>query len=130
MATGQTIIDEATRLLRVRGNTSFVTQDSVRNAELFLTLQNLISEWGEDNKLRIPPPALVSDALDIAPGSIRALEYNLAAFAGPSFGRNDIVVAEVAKETRDRLSGQSTLDMSVDMSDLSFTYKYNIESDR
>ncbi len=36
---------------------------------------------------------------------------------------------KIAEDTKDRLEADITIDMSVDMSDLAFTYKYNIIDD-
>jgi len=131
MTTSQDIIDNATAILRVRdsGNT-YLVEDANKNADLFKSLQNLISEWVEDAVLNIPAPALVSDTLDIPPGTVRALAFNLAVEVESDFGMNlSQNVYRIADLTKDRLEAEIPLDLSVDMSDLAFTFSYDIESD-
>tara|TARA_R100001377_G_scaffold56150_1_gene33384 strand:+ start:4327 stop:4728 length:402 start_codon:yes stop_codon:yes gene_type:complete len=133
MTTSQDIIDNATVLLRVRasGNT-YLEDDASRNGDVFIALQNLIAEWVEDQVIDIPAPALVADALDIPPGTARALSYNLAVEVVSQFGKTlEPSVYAIAEKTLDRLEADMTLDISVDMSDLSFSFgRYNIETDR
>jgi len=131
MTTSQDIIDNATAILRVRdsGNT-YLVEDANKNADLFKSLQNLISEWVEDAVVNIPAPALVSDTLDIPPGTVRALAFNLAVEVESDFGMNlSQNVYRIADLTKDRLEAEIPLDLSVDMSDLAFTFSYDIESD-
>lgn len=131
MTTSQDIIDNATAILRVRdsGNT-YLVEDANKNADLFISLQNLISEWVEDAVVNIPAPALVSDTLDIPPGTVRALAFNLAVEVESDFGMNlSQNVYRIADLTKDRLEAEIPLDLSVDMSDLAFTFSYDIESD-
>ena len=79
MATSQNIIDQATSLLRVRtSGVTFSTDDSNKNADVFIALKNLINEYGEDGLLNIPAPSAVGDTLDIPDGAVRGLAYNLA----------------------------------------------------
>jgi len=133
MTTSQDIIDNATILLRVRSSgVSYLADDASRNADLFISLQNLIAEWVEDQVIDIPAPALVADALDIPPGTARALSYNLAVEVVSQYGKTlDPSVYAIAEKTLDRLEADMTLDISVDMSDLSFSFgRYNIETDR
>lgn len=133
MTTSQDIIDNATILLRVRSSgVSYLADDASRNADLFISLQNLIAEWVEDQVIDIPAPALVADDLDIPPGTTRALSYNLAVEVVSQFGKAlDPSVYAIAEKTLDRLEADMTLDISVDMSDLSFSFgRYNIETDR
>jgi hypothetical protein len=132
MTTSQDIIDRATGILRVRdsGNT-YLQEDANKNAELFISLQNLISEWVEDAVVNIPAPVLVSDPLDIPPGTARAFAFNLAVEVESDFGQNlSQTVYRIAELTKDRLEAEIPLDLSVDMSDLAFTFNYDIESDR
>jgi len=131
MTTSQDIIDNATAILRVRdsGNT-YLVEDANKNADLFKSLQNLISEWVEDAVVNIPAPVLVSDTLDIPPGTARALAFNLAVEVESDFGMNlSQNVYRIADLTKDRLEAEIPLDLSVDMSDLAFTFSYDIESD-
>lgn len=132
MATSQNIIDAATSLIRVRtSGVTFSTDDSNKNTDAFTSLKNLINEYGEDGLLAIPAPSALGDTLDIPDGAVRALEYNLAIDISPQFGIDPApIVNQVAQETKDRLEADITLDISVDMSDLRFTYgKYNITDD-
>lgn len=131
MTTSQQIIDRATALLEVRtSGVSFVVDDANKNADAFIALQRLISEWVEDQVLNIPAPSLVSDALDVPPGTVRALDYNLAMEIAPEFGvMPSQVVVKGAEETKDRLESDIAIDLSVDMSDLAFTFNYDIERD-
>ena len=131
MATSQNIIDQATSLLRVRtSGVTFSTDDANKNSDAFIALQNLISEWGEDGVCNIPAPSVVTDTLDIPAGTQRALAYNLAVEISSEFGIDpSAVVFKIAEDTKDRLEADITIDMSVDMSDLAFTYKYNIIDD-
>ena len=109
---------------------SFVVDDANKNADAFIALQRLISEWVEDQVLNIPAPSLVSDALDVPPGTVRALDYNLAMEIAPEFGvMPSQVVVKGAEETKDRLESDIAIDLSVDMSDLAFTFNYDIERD-
>lgn len=129
MATSQTIIDRATGILRVRGaGVSF--SSNAKNSDVFLALQNLISEWVEDSVLNIPAPSALGDTLDIPPGTERALAYNLAVEVASDLGKQPTpFVANIAEQTKDRLEADITLDISVDMSDLSFAHRYNIEKE-
>ncbi len=79
MATSQNIIDQATSLLRVRtSGVTFSTDDSNKNADVFIALKNLINEYGEDGLLNICAPSAFGYTLDIADCAARELAYNLA----------------------------------------------------
>jgi len=134
MATSQNIIDRATAILRVRtSGVSYVTDDPNKNADAFIVLQDLIGEWGEDSTIDIPAPTTLSATLSIPKGTERALAWNLAADFGPEVGRAaDQVILGKAKAAKDRLRSQTDMDISVDMSDISFTFggRYNIATDR
>lgn len=132
MATSQNIIDQATSLLRVRtSGVTFSTDDSNKNTDLFSALKNMINEYGEDGLLNIPAPSAVTDTLDIPSGAVRGLAYNLAVEVSAEFGIDPTpVVFEIAKETKDRLESDITIDISVNTSDLGWTYgTYNINTD-
>ncbi|MBT3709854.1 MAG: hypothetical protein HOG19_10460 [Gammaproteobacteria bacterium] len=115
MATSQNIIDQATSLLRVRtSGVTFSTDDSNKNADVFIALQNLINEYGEDGLLNIPAPSAVGDTLDIPDGAVRGLAYNLAVEVSAEFGIDPSpVVFEIASDTKNRLESEITLDLSV-----------------
>ena len=115
MATSQNIIDQATSLLRVRtSGVTFSTDDSNKNADVFIALQNLINEYGEDGLLNIPAPSAVGDTLDIPDGAVRGLAYNLAVEVSAEFGIDPSpVVFEIASEAKNRLESEITLDLSV-----------------
>ena len=132
MATSQNIIDQATSLLRVRtSGVTFSTDDSNKNTDLFTALKNMINEYGEDGLLNIPAPSAVTDTLDIPSGAVRGMAYNLAVEVSAEFGIDPTpVVFEIAKETKDRLESDITIDISVNTSDLGWTYgTYNINTD-
>lgn len=127
MATPQNIIDRATSLIRVRtSGVTFSTDDANKNADVFTALQNMISEWGEDGLCNIPAPTSLTETLDVPHGTIRALGYNLAVEISGDFGIDPSpVVFNIAQETKNRLEGEISIDISVDMSDLAFTFKQN-----
>ena len=133
MATPQNIIDRATSLIRVRtSGVTFSTDDANKNSDVVESLQNLISEWGEDGLMNIPAPSTLTETLDIPNGTIRALDYNLAVEICGDFGiEPSPVVFKIAEDTKDRLEGDIAIDISVDMSDLSFTFRksYNVATD-
>ena len=134
MATSQEIIDRATAILRVRtSGQTYITDDPNKNADAFIALQRLISQWGEDGLVDIPAPTALDDVLSVPEGAVGALEWNLAADYAPEVGRPaDQVILGKAKAAKDRLRGQTDMDISVDMSDISFTFggRYNIATDR
>lgn len=134
MATPQNIIDRATSLIRVRtSGVTFSTDDANKNADMFIALQNMISEWGEDGLCNIPAPTTLTETLDVPHGTIRALGYNLAVEVSSDFGIDPSqVVFVIAQETKDRLEGDISIDISVDMSDLAFTFhqsNYDVNTD-
>ena len=133
MATPQNIIDRATSLIRVRtSGVTFSTDDANKNSDVFEALQNLISEWGEDGLMNIPAPSTLTETLDIPNGTIRALDYNLAVEICGDFGiEPSPVVFKIAEDTKDRLEADIAIDISVDMSDLAFTFRqpYNVATD-
>jgi|TARA_Y100001973_G_C5190558_1_gene330694 hypothetical protein len=132
MATSQTIIDQATSLLRVRtSGVTFSTDDSAKNADVFISLKNMINEFAEDGLINIPAPSAVGDTLDIPDGSVRGLAYNLAVEVAAEFGLDPApVVFEIAKETKDRLESEITLDLSLNASDLRWAQKsYEVNTD-
>jgi len=133
MATPQNIIDRATSLIRVRtSGVTFSTDDANKNSDTFEALQNLISEWGEDGLMNIPAPSTLTETLDIPNGTIRALDYNLAVEICGDFGiEPSPVVFKIAEDTKDRLEADIAIDISVDMSDLAFTFRqpYNVATD-
>lgn len=133
MATPQNIIDRATSLIRVRtSGVTFSTDDANKNSDVFESLQNLISEWGEDGLMNIPAPSTLTETLDIPNGTIRALDYNLAVEICGDFGiEPSPVVFKIAEDTKDRLEADIAIDISVDMSDLAFTFRqsYNVATD-
>ena len=133
MATPQNIIDRATSLIRVRtSGVTFSTDDANKNSDVFESLQNLISEWGEDGLMNIPAPSTLTEPLDIPNGTIRALDYNLAVEICGDFGiEPSPVVFKIAEDTKDRLEADIAIDISVDMSDLAFTFRqsYNVATD-
>lgn len=130
MATAQDIIDRATGILRVRGaGTSF--SGNGKNSDVFKLLQDLIAEWVEADVINIPAPNATTDTLDISPGSVMALSFNLAVISASDLGKQPTpFVLKTAEESKDRLEADSTIDISVDMSDLSFSSHYNIYRDR
>ena len=132
MATSQEIIDRATSLLRVRtSGVTFSTDDANKNADVFIAFNNMLNEFGEDGLVNIPEPSSLTDTLDIPAGSVRGLAYNLAVEVAAEFGLDPTpIVFEIAKETKDRLESEITLDMSIDASDLRWSHgKYEIDSD-
>lgn len=133
MATPQNIIDRATALIRVRtSGVTFSTDDANKNTDVFESLQNLIYEWGEDGLMSIPAPSTLTETLDVPHGTIRALNYNLAVEICGDFGIDPSpVVFKIADETKDRLEADIATDISVDMSDLAFTFRqnYNVATD-
>tara|TARA_R100001086_G_scaffold96113_1_gene47786 strand:+ start:124 stop:528 length:405 start_codon:yes stop_codon:yes gene_type:complete len=132
MATSQEIIDRATSLLRVRtSGVTFSTDDANKNADVFIAFKNMLNEFGEDGLVNIPEPSSLTDTLDIPAGSVRGLAYNLAVEVAAEFGLDPTpIVFEIAKETKDRLESEITLDMSIDASDLRWSHgKYEIDSD-
>ena len=132
MATSQEIIDRATSLLRVRtSGVTFSTDDASKNSDVFIALKNMLNEFGEDGLVNIPEPSSLTATLDIPAGSVRGLAYNLAVEVAAEFGLDPTpIVFEIAKETKDRLESEITLDMSIDASDLRWSHgKYEIDSD-
>jgi len=132
MATSQEIIDRATSLLRVRtSGVTFSTDDANKNADVFIAFKNMLNEFGEDGLVNIPEPSSLSDTLDIPAGSVRGLAYNLAVEVAAEFGLDPTpIVFEIAKETKDRLESEITLDMSIDASDLKWAHgKFDINTD-
>jgi|AACY02.3.fsa_nt_gi hypothetical protein len=132
MATSQEIIDRATSLLRVRtSGVTFSTDDANKNADVFIAFKNMLNEFGEDGLVNIPEPSSLTATLDIPSGSVRGLAYNLAVEVAAEFGLDPTpIVFEIAKETKDRLESEITLDMSIDASDLRWSHgKYEIDSD-
>lgn len=134
MATPQNIIDRATSLIRVRtSGVTFSTDDANKNADMFIALQNMIFEWGEDGLCNIPAPTTLTETLDVPHGTIRALGYNLAVEVSSDFGIDPSqVVFVIAQETKDRLESDISIDISVDMSDLAFTFhqsNYDVNTD-
>lgn len=132
MATSQEIIDRATSLLRVRtSGVTFSTDDANKNADVFIAFKNMLNEFGEDGLVNIPEPSSLTATLDISAGSVRGLAYNLAVEVAAEFGLDPTpIVFEIAKETKDRLESEITLDMSIDASDLRWSHgKYEIDSD-
>ena len=132
MATSQEIIDRATSLLRVRtSGVTFSTDDANKNSDVFISFKNMLNEFGEDGLVNIPEPSSLTATLDIPSGSVRGLAYNLAVEVAAEFGLDPTpIVFEIAKETKDRLESEITLDMSIDASDLRWSHgKYEIDSD-
>ena len=132
MATSQEIIDRATSLLRVRtSGVTFSTDDANKNADVFIAFKNMLNEFGEDGLVNIPEPSSLTATLDIQAGSVRGLAYNLAVEVAAEVGLDPTpIVFEIAKETKDRLESEITLDMSIDASDLRWSHgKYEIDSD-
>ena len=132
MATSQEIIDRATSLLRVRtSGVTFSTDDANKNSVVFIAFKNMLNEFGEDGLVNIPEPSSLTATLDIPAGSVRGLAYNLAVEVAAEFGLDPTpIVFEIAKETKDRLESEITLDMSIDASDLRWSHgKYEIDSD-
>lgn len=132
MATSQEIIDRATSLLRVRtSGVTFSTDDANKNGDVFIAFKNMLNEFGEDGLVNIPEPSSLTATLDIPAGSVRGLAYNLAVEVAAEFGLDPTpIVFEIAKETKDRLESEITLDMSIDASDLRWSHgKYEIDSD-
>jgi hypothetical protein len=132
MATSQEIIDRATSLLRVRtSGVTFSTDDASKNSDVFIAFKNMLNEFGEDGLVNIPEPSSLTATLDIPAGSVRGLAYNLAVEVAAEFGLDPTpIVFEIAKETKDRLESEITLDMSIDASDLRWSHgKYEIDSD-
>tara|TARA_B100000700_G_C14395912_1_gene556937 strand:+ start:69 stop:473 length:405 start_codon:yes stop_codon:yes gene_type:complete len=132
MATSQEIIDRATSLLRVRtSGVTFSTDDANKNADVFIAFKNMLNEFGEDGLVNIPEPSSLTATLDIPAGSVRGLAYNLAVEVAAEFGLDPTpIVFEIAKETKDRLESEITLDMSIDASDLKWAHgKFDINTD-
>ena len=132
MATSQEIIDRATSLLRVRtSGVTFSTDDANKNSDVFIAFKNMLNEFGEDGLVNITEPSSLTATLDIPAGSVRGLAYNLAVEVAAEFGLDPTpIVFEIAKETKDRLESEITLDMSIDASDLRWSHgKYEIDSD-
>lgn len=103
---------------------SFVVDDANKNGDAFIALQNLIAEWAEDQVINIPAPSLVSDELDIPEGTVRGLSYNLAVeFASEVGAQPSQVVFMIADKTKRRFQADVSMDLSVDMSDLAFSFR-------
>lgn len=132
MTTCQNVIDRATSLLRVRtAGTTFSTDDANKNTEVFNVLVDMVAEWAERGIVPIPAPSSVSDTLDVSPGSIRALVYNLCIDAASLFGKNpDASIVAIAQETKDQLEAGISLDINVDMTGMpGLVSTYNIRTD-
>ena len=118
--------------MRVRtSGVTFSTDDANKNADVFIAFKNMLNEFGEDGLVNIPEPSSLTDTLDIPAGSVRGLAYNLAVEVAAEFGLDPTpIVFEIAKETKDRLESEITLDMSIDASDLKWAHgKFDINTD-
>lgn len=115
MATAQQVINSAGGLLRIVDSPGADVESSL-SADMFTALQNWIAEMAEDGALEIPAPSALTDELDVPPGTIRALVYNLAVEYGEQVGKNVMPKVEsIAKQTRDRLLARSTLSKQIDL---------------
>lgn len=115
MATVQQVINSAGGLLRIVDSPGADVESSL-SADMFAALQNWIAEMAEDGALEIPAPSALTDELDVPPGTIRALVYNLAVEYGEQVGKNVMPKVEgIAKQTRDRLLARSTLSKQIDL---------------
>lgn len=115
MATVQQVINSAGGLLRIVDSPGADVESSL-SADMFTALQNWIAEMAEDGALEIPAPSALTDDLDVPPGTIRALVYNLAVEYGEQVGKNVMPKVEsIAKQTRDRLLARSTLSKQIDL---------------
>lgn len=115
MATAQQVINSAGGLLRIVDSPGADVESSL-SADMFTALQNWIAEMAEDGALEIPAPSALTDDLDVPPGTIRALVYNLAVEYGEQVGKNVMPKVEsIAKQTRDRLLARSTLSKQIDL---------------
>ena len=118
--------------MRVRtSGVTFSTDDANKNSDVFIAFKNMLNEFGEDGLVNIPEPSSLTATLDIPAGSVRGLAYNLAVEVAAEFGLDPTpIVFEIAKETKDRLESEITLDMSIDASDLKWAHgKFDINTD-
>jgi len=132
MATPQTIIDAATAHISVRTpGVTFSTDNSSKNTDAFNALVSLMSQWAEDGWVDIPAPTTTSETLTVPEGTVRALEWALALELCPMFGKSPSpVLVQMADMTSDRIAAEMDIDIEVDMSDLNFAWRYNINTDR
>lgn len=132
MATAQQIIDRAGSTLKII-DAPGAAVDATTSAAMLTTLQDMIAEWAEKGVIEIPAPSALSDELDVSPGTVRALRYNLAAEYGADIGSPiDPRVIQMAKDTYGWLISQSTVSRELRLQDdgmMVSTGRYNITTD-
>lgn len=132
MATAQDIIDAATLMVGVRPQgTAYNSFDSSANTDAFTALQDLIAEYAADNKLHIPVPSATTDTLDLYEEQIRSLKYVHAGDLIDLFRVKDVSpkLTREIEDAKQNLEADNNINISVDMSDLPGTYRYDIERD-
>ena len=132
MATAQNVIDRAGGLLRIRDGAGDAV-DSTTSSDMLDYLSDMIYEWAENGILDIPGPSAVGDTLDVSPGTLRAIIYNLAADYGETIGKTLSNRAQtIAENTKQRLIAKSTVSMEISIRDggLTSSYgRYNVRTD-
>jgi len=130
MATAADICNQAGLLARILGEGETYAGDALTFA--FTRLQRIVGELMESNYLEIPVPAATTTVIDISPGSLGALEYNLAVELANQTGRApDPVLIGKAGKSLTLLKSRSTLNIGIDYNagGLGVSRGYNINSD-
>ena len=131
MATAADICNQAGLLSRILGEGETYSGDALTFA--FTRLQRMIAMWMEASYLEIPVPAATTDVIDISPGSISALEYNLAMELANQTGRQvDPYMLSKAVDSLSKVKAKSTLSIAMDLGGVGLGVsngRYNINTD-